>query len=153
MKTVMKSPARSVRSLLSGDRGPLQRLVGHGHRLERVSALLPDLLPAPLNRHCRVANISDGILVIHTDAPIWTTRLRFHNPRLLADLRERLGAGALREIRLRTAPEPSAPVRRAELRTAILPDAAAAHLRAAAASIADPALRDALLRLAARAGS
>lgn len=143
-----KNTARSVHKVLSG-RGPLQTLAEHCARLDRLSALVAEHMPEPLNRHCRVANVADGTLVLYSDGAGWTTRLRFHAPHLLDRLRGHPELGHLREVRVRQAP-PEPPPAPETLRIPYLPACAAAHLRAAAATMPSPALRAALLRLAAR---
>jgi hypothetical protein len=143
--------AKSVHSILSGDRGPLWALAEHRARLERAGALVGASLPAPLNRHCRVANLSHGVLLLHVDATAWITRLRFHSPRLLDALRRHPELGIVREIQFRTAPVAERHVSPPDPRRRELPAAAAAHLRAAASTLSEPALRAALLRLAGRA--
>ena len=93
-------------------------------------------------------------MLLHTDAPVWTSRLRLQVPRLVEQLRRHPELGGLREIRLKTMPTAMAsrtttatPV---PARKAVMSDAAAAHLRNVAAGMSTPALRDALLRLASR---
>lgn len=135
--------------ILSGTTGPLQSLAEHCARLDRLSALVAGCTPEPLNRHCRVANVADGVLILYSDGAGWTTRLRFHAPNLLDCLRRHPELGHLREIRVRPSPPEPQPAAEA-LRIPHLPAAAADHLRSAAAAIPAPGLRAALLRLAAR---
>ncbi len=152
MKSSAKISAKSVHRILNSDRGALGVLRERQARQTRAAARLGALLPAPLDRHCRIAALDGGALVLHVDAPAWLTRLRLEQPRLLAALRAQAEFAELREIRLAIAPgaaitprpPPALPAR-------VLPSAAAAQLRATASSLSDPALREALLRLARRA--
>jgi len=137
-----------VHNILTGP-GHLAALREHCSRLDEISAVVEANLPAPMNRHCRVANVTDGVLVLVSAGTGWSTRLRFHAPQLLDALRARPGLGHLREIRVRPAP-PKAVEAGEALRIPHLPAQAARHLRAAADAISAPALRAALLRLASR---
>lgn len=142
--------AKSVHKIIAGPTGTLGLLAEHCARLERLSALVAQRLPEPLNRHCRVGNIADGALILYSTGPGWTTRLRFHTPDLLQELRRHPGLAGLREIRVRQAPPEPPPASR-PLHVPRLPAAAATHLEAAAAALTSvPALQAALRRLATR---
>ncbi len=152
MKSSAKITAKSVHKILSGDRGALGALRQRQATLERAVARIGALLPAPLDRHCRIAALDDGALVLHVDAPAWLTRLRLERPRLLAALRAQPEFAGLREIRFRIAPESAIPPQPPPAPPArVLPPSAAAQLRATASTLSDPGLREALLRLARRA--
>lgn len=141
--------AKTVQKII-GAGGALCAIAAHCNRLERLNALVSACLAHPLDRHCRVANLEQGVLTLHSDGPGWTTRLRFEAPRLLRTLRQEPGFSALSEIRLRQPPLPTEtppPSRPA----AKLSAATGEHLRAVAAMTEIPSLREALLRLAARA--
>lgn len=151
MKLPAKTTARSVHRIMSCD-SALGALNERRMRLERAAAQIGTLLPAPLNRHCRVANLADGVLVLQVDAPVWLTRARLERTRLLAALRAHPELADIRELHFRTAPEAAIPPRPPQPRPMpVLPAAAAAQLRAAASTLPDPGLREALLRLARRA--
>lgn len=147
----MNISAKSVHNILINRHGALHGLVDRCERLQHTSALVRDLLPEPIQRHCRVANLADGIMVIHTDAPIWTTRLRFHRPHLLTQLRRRPELGRLDDIQIRTTPKTIASAVAVAGPARVLPAEAASQLRATASSMPGTALKEALLRLAARA--
>jgi hypothetical protein len=141
--------AKTVHTVI-GAGGPLCAIASHCARLERLNGLVRACLPAPLEQHCRVANLERGILTLHSDGPGWTTRLRFELPRLLRVLRQESDFASLEDIRLRQAPvipTPPQPPRQAARLSAATGD----HLRAVAAATEIPALREALLRLASRA--
>lgn len=134
-----------------GAGGALSAMASHCVRLERLNALVGACLATPLDRHCRVANLDGGILTLHSDGPGWTTRLRFEGPRLLRTLRREPEFSGLSDIRIRqTPPPPASPQPRAP-HTARLSPTTGRHLQAVAAATDIPALREALLRLAARA--
>jgi hypothetical protein len=143
--------AKTVQSVIDAG-GPLCAIAAHCARLERLNSLVGACLPPPLQQHCRVANLERGVLTLHSDGPGWTTRLRFELPRLLRSLRQEPEFSRLEDIRLKQAPAIMAPPQ--PLRQAVrLSTTAGDHLRAVAATTQIPALREALLRLAARAAS
>lgn len=142
--------AKSVQYIM-GAGGALCAMATHCARLERLNALVGACLASPLNRHCRVANLEGGVLTLHSDGPGWTTRLRFEGPRLLRTLRREPEFSGLSDIQIRQAPPPPATPQAAAPRPARLSPASGRHLQAVAAATDIPALRDALLRLAARA--
>lgn len=146
-----KTDAKSVHSILSGRHSTMRALAEGSARLEGLSAEVDKFLPAPLNRHCRVANLANGILVIHADAPIWLSRLRLHGPQLLTHLRRQGDRWQIREIRPRIMPSNHPGSRpQAERPSPRLSATAAAHLLTAASGLPASELREALLRLARR---
>lgn len=149
----IKMPDRHAKSVLHimGAGGALCAMATHCARLERLTALVGACLATPLDRHCRVANLEGGILTLHSDGPGWTTRLRFEGPRLLRTLRREPEFSGLSDIRIRQATPPPAPPPPAAPRIARLSPETGQHLRMVAAATDIPALREALLRLAARA--
>lgn len=155
MKTMPSGRPRSGKScgaLLNGAAGEFGYLIEHCKRLERMSRLLLDRLPPSFAPHCRVAGIVRQTLVLHVDSPAWASKLRYYCPQLPADLCQQPDFGQLNDIRIKVVPpeilqtssQPSPAIRRS------LPPAAARLLRDVAAATPNAALRDALLRLAAR---
>jgi len=133
--------------------GRLAGLLARSRDLRKLDALLAELLPDPLNAHCRMLSIRNTVLVLAADSPVWAARLRFHAPQLVKQL-------ALREpakrhtihVRVRppeTAllPQPRKPVNGRPGRQGV------AALQQAAQSVSDPELKTALLRLANRDAS
>ena len=51
--------------------------------LQQVRAFLP----GDLQERCRAARIRDQQLILHTESPVWATRLRYLTPQLLGLLR------------------------------------------------------------------
>jgi hypothetical protein len=146
-----KTSVKSVRTVLDGTTGLLKTLVESCARLERVAKLVARELPEPLARHCRAVNLANGVLTLHSDSPVWITRLRFHGPRLLESLRSHPDMDGVREVRIKTVPAPSGAFAHHPLRSLPrLSPAAADHLRDAALTFSAPVLRAALLRLARR---
>jgi hypothetical protein len=145
-------PVKSVLNVLGGHSG-LRSLAARCDYLDKLAALVAAHMPPELRARCHVANVSEGVLILCAESAAWTTRLRFHAPTLLAALRVQPEFTALHEIRVRVATPQAAPRTPPATPAPQLPAAAADHLRAAAACIEAPALRAALLRLAARGRS
>ena len=133
--------------------GKYAYLVRRARTLMELGILLQELLPAPLNEHCRVLAIKDETLIIASHSPVWAARLRFHAPLLVKQLSIRQTV-KLRTVRVRVRPpekiSPTAPHRQAALRPG---KTGAAALQQAAQSVSDPGLKTALLRLANRHNS
>ena len=121
-------------------------LLEHTQRLLQLTRTLQEHLPEPLNRHCAVANIHNDSLVLITDSPVWSSRLRFHAPVLLREL-ERRHAVRLKNVLIKISPEVR-PSPRPRVRRATMSNATAALLEQVAGSVTDPALSGALHRLA-----
>ncbi|NIR28599.1 MAG: DUF721 domain-containing protein [Gammaproteobacteria bacterium] len=141
-----RSPFTSVRELVSGTASPLRGLLQHARDLERVDGLVRQHLGTPLNRHCRLANLTPRTVVLHADSPVWSARLRYRTPDILALLRRRLKQPGLREAQVRVRP-PAQPAPRPPARPR-LSAGTAALLHSVAEGIEDPRLRQALRRLA-----
>ena len=140
----------SVSKLLARD-GRLQSLLRRAEAVESLNALVRGHLAAPLDQHCRVANLKNGVLTLQTESPAWAARLRYTVPQLLAALRAdpRLES-AFTTIRVSVVPQQ---VRRDRPgRRASLSSRSADSLRAAAEGMSDPRLAAALRRLARRGG-
>ena len=97
----MASSLKSVRHLLQ-DKPTLNRL---DHEINAQRALLAEirrLLPGELAAHCVSARLDGQRLVLHTDSPVWASRLRFMAAELhsLLENRDR----SLREIKVKLLP-------------------------------------------------
>ncbi|MGD1983941.1 MAG: DUF721 domain-containing protein [Chromatiaceae bacterium] len=116
--------------------------------LDAQKALLADVrhcLPDDLAAHCVSARMHDGILVVHTDAAAWATRIRFLAPQLSGVLRPEYPT--LRDIKVRLLGD--APRGRPRPATKATRSTAAATIIHTSATHATPGpLRDALYRLA-----
>ena len=121
--------------------------------LRRLTSLLRSELPPESDGHYHVANIQGRTLVIMTDSPVWTTRLRQLGPRILSVLKDR-GGKNLQHIRVFSRPgrsptvKPPAPPKAAP--EPISPESSRL-ISQTASFIDDEGLRGALLRLARRA--
>ena len=57
-------------------------------KLARYTQLLRNILPIECHNHVQVANIRNHSLMLITDSPVWTTRLRQLSPQILQFIRE-----------------------------------------------------------------
>lgn len=118
--------------------------------LRWLTSLLRSELPPECDGHFHVANIHGNTLVIMTDSPVWTTRIRQLGPRILANM-QNSGRKNLLHIRVFSRPGQSATVKPpAPAKTRHEPISAQSTrlITQTAAFINDDGLRDALLKLA-----
>ncbi len=64
------------------------KFVIQAKKLAQYTKLLRNILPVECNNHVEVANIRDQNLMLITDSPVWTTRLRQLSPQILQFIRE-----------------------------------------------------------------
>ncbi len=120
----------------------MRNAVHHRRLLELVTAQLPPEL-AP---HCVGVAVEGVRLDLYADADVWATRLRYCQGELMAGLKKH---ARLTVSRVRVRVSPPVAVAPPAARQARLSHASATAIRASAAAVRDPALRDALRRLAA----
>jgi|GEM_PF-5401172 len=84
--------------------GKLSELTTHCAQIKKIDNLLRSILPPPLKGHIKVANYTNGTLVLHADSAVWRTRLHFQQPAILSGLREDSGLRGLRELQIKTRP-------------------------------------------------
>ncbi len=129
--------------------GIIAQLVAHTRDLQAIGRLMQPCLPADLSPHIRLADWSNGRLVLQLDSSSWATRLRYTVPQLIQSLRKMPELADLRQIDLYVAPQSKSAVKTNQ--PLHLSSAGATAIEAGAATISDPALRAALRRLARRA--
>ena len=137
-----KSPFQNALSnVVAGD---LRSVVDRARMLEALDRQLRQSLPAALAPHVRLGNVRDGRLVFLVTSPVWKAKLRLH-----ADvLRDAAAAAGLQASGLTVKVASMLPVPPAAASRAPLSPSARETLRAAAETMADPELRDQLLRMA-----
>ena len=126
------------------DCGSFAALARKAGALEALDRALRQTLPLPLRDEVRFANLRYGRLVFLATTPAWAARLRLMQTQILAAA-DAIGTSAS-AVTVKVVPQPPAPVEPS--RSKPLSPAAAAHLRAAAASMTDPELRALFLELA-----
>ncbi|MBK5944339.1 MAG: DciA family protein [Halorhodospira halophila] len=127
--------------------GPLRAVIDHARGLERLGRRLQRNLPPETQGHWRLARLDEEEMVLIADGSGWGTRLRYLS-RQLQDAAEAISGQRPRRVTVRVAPASSAP--RKLQGPGPLSEQAANTLRRAAATSSDPALREALERLASR---
>lgn len=127
-------PRTALDALLAGHAGdPVRRALW----LDTLDHLLRPHLPPALAAHARLANVDGVRLVFLVDSPVWHAKLRLAAPTLIEAARS-IGLKT-EEIAVRTSTRPwTEPARP---RSTVVPMSAAASegLRAALASLRDPA--------------
>ena len=126
------------------DCGSFATLARKADALEALDRALRQTLPSPLREQVRFANLRNDRLVFLASSPAWASRLRLMQTHILATAHA-IGTSAS-SVTVKVAPQP--PVATAPDRSKPLSLAAAAHLRAAAASFTDPEMRVLFLELA-----
>ncbi len=66
-------------------------LVSKSHQLDQLTSLISSELPPETDGHYHVAGIDNSTLVIITDSPVWTTRLRQLGPAIIQALSGKTG--------------------------------------------------------------
>jgi hypothetical protein len=136
-----------IRDLL--DSSESSRLFSRARALGELDALVHQLIPAPLNGHCRVLAVRDDTLIVAADSAAWATRLRYQCPQLAKHLAG-IASVTLRTVQVRVrAAEPRPPTRPDPIRQPA-PVKKSLALKQAARTVTDTGLKAALLRLAAR---
>ena len=82
----MAHSLKSVRHLLQ-DKPTLKSLELEINAQNALLQQVRQFLPGDLMERCRAAQIRDQRLVLHTESPVWATRLRYLAPQLLSLLR------------------------------------------------------------------
>lgn len=126
------------------DCGSFATLARKAGALEALDRALRQTLPSPLREQVRFADLRNNRLVFLASSPGWASRLRLMQTQILATARA-IGTNAS-SVTVKVVPQP--PVATTPDQSKPLSPAAAAHIRAAAASFTDPELKDLFLELA-----
>lgn len=68
------------------DSEQLNTVLGKSKQLIKMRDLISSLLPLELQSQCQVANYRNGILILYTTSPTWSSRLRLLLPKLMQRL-------------------------------------------------------------------
>lgn len=142
-KSILKTPV-PIQKVLTGSSEELHRLMDRAAYLAHLNAKLAHLLPKPLADHCQVSALKGRTLVIYSDSPGWTTKLRFSAPLLLKTLKK----DGIEAIDTKTHPLHSPPP--VVKRRARMSKSSSEQLSSIAETISDQKLRNAIKRLASR---
>ena len=64
------------------------KFANQAKKLDQYTRILQKVLPIECREHVQVANIRQQNLILITDSPVWTTRLRQLSPTILQFIRE-----------------------------------------------------------------
>ncbi|NOR43752.1 MAG: DUF721 domain-containing protein [Gammaproteobacteria bacterium] len=64
------------------------KFIAQARKLDQYTRILHQILPIECRNHVQIANIRQQNLMLITDSPVWTTRLRQLSPQILQFLRE-----------------------------------------------------------------
>ena len=127
-----------------------ERLIQQAKLLDSLTQLVRQQLPPECDQHYHVANIRRQSLVIITDSPVWTTRLRQLAPEILKVIQD-AGIPGIRHIEVTSRVGYHAPARQPPPEVERSMSASAADIiDSTAECISDEGLRDALHKLAKR---
>jgi len=131
------------------ERSEISRLLSRARALGELDAQVHELIPPPLNAHCRVLAVRDDTLVVAADSPVWAARLRYQSSQLVKQL-SGISSVKLRtvQVRVRASDHPTGD-RITPIRQPVSGRNSMA-LKQAARSVTDAGLKAALLRLAGR---
>ncbi len=129
----------------------LSKIRQHAQLLEQMNHLFQQQLPAQFSAHCKLANIHDKTLIIHTDNASYSSLLRFQAPSLCQSLSQKLGID-INTIDVKVRPH-YRPFEKQSTNPLSLPTTAAEALVQTAESMSDGPLKTALEKLAKRRAS
>jgi hypothetical protein len=136
----------SLQNLLKGNNSVLASLCARADYLHEMNLKLCSHLPAPLNIHCKLANITDDTVIMHADSSAWAARLRYSIPEILNIMHNQLNTINVKSIRIKVI-FPDKKSHTGTGRTLTISKQTAGLLTDCAKSTTDPALRSTLLRL------
>jgi hypothetical protein len=146
MSETRQQYSHSLQTLFKGNNSILTSLCGRADYLHQMSLKLCSYLPAPLNVHCKLANITDDTVIMHADSSAWAARLRYSIPEILNIMRNQLNTINIKSIRIKVMfPDKKSHTNTG--RTLTISKQTARLLADCAKSTTDPALRSTLLRL------
>ena len=127
----------------------VSRLLASASVIEKLDAIVHELIPSPLKEHCRILSVRGETLVLAADSPVWAARLRFHAPKLVKQL-AKIQTVKLRTVRVRVRPPGQPPIMAIRASKPHLSVKNSDTLRQTARNVTDPGLKAALLKLAGR---
>lgn len=126
----------------------LHKLSQRARFLAELNHILQQTLPTQFSAHCRLANISDETLIIHTDNASYASLIRFQAPVLCKTLSTELNV-IIKKIEVKVRPF-YIPLQNGHSSAISLPRTAAISLQQTALSIDNEPLKTALEKLAKR---
>ncbi|HEB63849.1 MAG TPA: DUF721 domain-containing protein [Gammaproteobacteria bacterium] len=149
----MNSP-KPLNKLLFGSSKEIKSLLDRASYLNELTCYLRTILPETVAPHCQIANIKmnrSGInLVLITDSPVWSTKIRFYIPAILSHMKKHKELQQLNSIRIKTRPREYHNTEEEQIRVVQMSDKSAQLIAQAANSTQDETLKAALKRLSNR---
>lgn len=125
-------------------------LISKSHELEQLTSILGSELPPETSGHYHVTDLDNSTLVIITDSPVWTTKLRQLGPSIIQTLTEKTGKN-LQHVRIISRHGPiKAPYQANQTVNRILSEKSGQQIAQSAKYIKDKGLKEALLKLSKR---
>lgn len=148
MQPASKSSARAIQAfqeaLGTAASGDLGSVIERARMLDALDRQLRQSLPSSLAPHVRLGNVRDGKLVFLVTSPVWKAKLRLY----VDVIRDAAAAAGLTASGMTVKVTTMLPVPPVAAPHTPLSSAARDTLRSAAEAVADPELRDQLLRMA-----
>ncbi|MDF1587750.1 MAG: DUF721 domain-containing protein [Gammaproteobacteria bacterium] len=126
----------------------LKRLSQHTQLLAQLNHVLQQSLPPQYSAHCRLANIKDDTLIIHTDNASLASMVRFQAPILCKTLSDQLDR-SFSKIIVKVKPH-HIPLNNPNTNMLSMPENAARTIQQTAHDLEDGSLKTALEKLAKR---
>lgn len=128
----------------------LRKLFRHAAEHHSASSRVKSLLAGPLSSHIQLVVIRDETLVLTADSSAWAAKMRYQVPDLYKQMAKISEFSEIQTIRVKVSKSSQADQQPASRKAVPMSALAAAELQQRASSVDDPALKDALLRLASR---
>jgi hypothetical protein len=135
-----------MRAFLKADTSIIGRLIQHIEFLKGLEQRLLPFLDPPLNKHCTIANYVNDTLILHTDAPVWASRIRYNTPQILLFMQNECDLATLKTIRIKAIPARFSNTRSPD-NSWKLEEHTANLIRQAAAATTDEPLRQSLQKI------
>jgi len=151
---VSKKPEPMYKLLSNQDQG-LNRLISQARILTDVKIIINQVIDYQIAEHTDVAKIQGGLLTLICDSSVWATRLRYMEPQIIKKLHQFSMLKKLQKIEIKVRPSTFKPPEQQEKpkRRAELSQNAANKIVNDSEAISDPALQNALKKLARHAKS
>ena len=146
-QTSRTNKCKSIESLVSAEPSPLQNLVKKAQRIQQLGKMLESRLDPSFPGNFTLANINDGVATILANSSAWATRLRYHIPDILDELKKQLRQDRVKTVRIKIAPTHQ-DIPAIEKKQNKLSREAASYLIRTADDFGDSPIRDTLLSIA-----
>lgn len=98
----MKKEAVAIRDVVGDIIKKLK--TGRGLQAEALSACWATIIGEENLRHAKPVDLREGILIVHVDSSSWIHKLSMEKPRILIKMKEKIGEGIIKDIKLRIGP-------------------------------------------------